>query len=87
MKGWECPKCGTCWAPSEPKCKACAPAQIPEPAPDSLKDAIEKFRDQAQGIDECRIRGHDYPLAWHGTIPPNCSRCGKPASPYWKLQG
>jgi hypothetical protein len=21
---------------------------------------------------------HEYPLVWHGTIPPPCSKCGKP---------
>jgi hypothetical protein len=22
--------------------------------------------------------GHDYPMPWFGTIPPNCKKCGKP---------
>lgn len=26
MKGWECPKCGRCYAPAVTECMACAPA-------------------------------------------------------------
>lgn len=27
MKGWECPKCGSCWAPTTEGCRLCDPRQ------------------------------------------------------------
>ena len=41
--------------------------KYPQPLDDYLKPPF---------IVECE---HDYPLVWHGTVPPRCGKCGKEA--------
>lgn len=32
MKGWECPKCGRCYAPFVMECSVCGPLMLPQQA-------------------------------------------------------
>ena len=36
--------------------------------------------------DQCiDLNGHDFPMIWHGIVPPPCSKCGKTSGAPWTI--
>jgi hypothetical protein len=49
QKGWECPRCGRCYAPVVLQCNACGPFEsvpLPAPVPDALQKGVEKILEE-----------------------------------------